>query len=188
MADRVYDRAGAFIDAMIGNASAVLEKTALIKASSEIYGQHFALVAGRFNDPARAYSIIEQVRGRIATDLLLAGSISSDEARRAERAISRLRLKLIGARSTDEIRRIRDQIFMAEQSQWVTPGVSILKAQAHQTIGADRVSKSLTSSAVVLEYVLAEPRSYCLVISRQGSRIVPLAGRHPHGRFGGRIS
>jgi hypothetical protein len=85
---------------------------------------------------------------------------------------------LIGARSTDEIRRIREQIFMAEQSRWVTPGVSILKAQAHETIGADRVSESLTSSAVVLEYILAEPRSYCLVISREGSRIVPLAGRH----------
>jgi CHAT domain-containing protein len=35
----------------------------------------------------------------------------------------------------------------------------------------------LTSSVAVLEYVLAEPRSYCLVISRQGSRIVPLVGR-----------
>jgi CHAT domain-containing protein len=97
--------------------------------------------------------------------------------RKAERAISQLRLKLMTARSTDEVRRIRDQIFMAEQSRWVTPGVSILKAQSHETVGLDRIEQTLSASAVILEYVLANPRSYCMVISRRGTRTVPLAGK-----------
>ncbi len=41
----VYDRAEAFLDSMIGNASTVLEQTAVITASSQIYSQHFALIA-----------------------------------------------------------------------------------------------------------------------------------------------
>ena len=75
-ADRVYDRAEAFLDSMIGNVSTVLEKTAVITASSQIYSQHFALIAEQFNNPQKAYAIIEQVRGRAAADLLAAGSVA----------------------------------------------------------------------------------------------------------------
>ncbi len=60
-ADRVYERAEAFLDAMIGNVSTVLEKTAVITASSQIYSRHFALIAEHFNNPQKAYAIIEQV-------------------------------------------------------------------------------------------------------------------------------
>src|ERR1700733_4418526 len=48
-ADRVYDRAEDFLDSLIGNASTVIEKTAVITASSQIYSQHFALIANKFN-------------------------------------------------------------------------------------------------------------------------------------------
>jgi CHAT domain-containing protein len=176
-ADRVFDRASTFIDALIGNYSSVLEKTALIRASSELYAQHFALIADRFNDPRKAYSIIEQVRGRVTTDLLMAGSVAPAQARQDQRAISDLRLKLASARSTSEVRRISDQIFLVEQARWVTPEISILKAQSHDPVGIEQVQRTLEPSEVLLEYVVATPRSYCLVISRDGARIVPLAGK-----------
>ena len=176
-ADRTYDRAAAFVDSTIGNLSGVLDKTALIKASSELYSQHFCLVAQHFNDPAKAFSIIEQVRGRVTTDLLMAGSVTPAEARKEERTISQLQLKLMAARSTAEVRTIRDQIFMAEQSRWVTPDVSILKARAHATVGIERVERSLSPSSVILEYVVADPQSYCLVISHGSSHIVQLASK-----------
>src|SRR5712691_5262458 len=72
-ANRLFDRAEAFLDSMIGKVSTALEKTAVITASSQIYSQHFALIAEQFDDPPRAYAIIEQVRGRAAADLLTAG-------------------------------------------------------------------------------------------------------------------
>ncbi len=112
---------------MIGNVSTVLEKTAVITAYSQIYSQHFTLIANEFDDPPRAYAIIEQVRGRAAADLLTAGSMAPAGAKGAERAISQLRLKLMAARSTDEVRSLRDQVFMMEQARWVAPGVSVLK-------------------------------------------------------------
>jgi CHAT domain-containing protein len=177
-ADSVYDRAEDFVDSLIGNYSSVLEKTAIIKASSDLFARHFSLVAEKFNNPAKAYSIVEQVRGRVATDLLMAGSFASNEAKRTEKTISELRLKLIGAHSTAEVRRIRDQIFLVEQSRWITPEISILKAQSRERVGIERVQRSLSPSAAILEYVVAEPHSYCLVISYRGSRIVTLTGRH----------
>lgn len=174
-ADSMFDRASAFVDALIGNYSSVLQKTAIIKASSDLYAQHFALVAEHLKNPAKAYSIIEQVRGRITTDLLTAGAVASPQAKKDQHAISALRLKLASARSTAEVRRIRDQIFLVEQSQWITPEINILKAQSHESIGMDRIQKSVLPSAAILEYVIADPKSYCLVIANSGAQIVPLA-------------
>jgi CHAT domain-containing protein len=176
-AEVVFDRAAAFVDALIGNYSSVLQKTAIIKASSDLYSQHFALVADEFNDPAKAYSIIEQVRGRVTTDLLMAGAVASPQAKKNQRLISELRLQLAGARSTAEVQRIRDQIFRVEQSQWITPEISILKAHSHEPITMDRVQKAIAPSATILEYVLTDAKSYCLVISNAEAHIVPLASR-----------
>ena len=159
---------------MIGKVSTVLEKTAVITASSQIYSRHFALIAEHFNNPQKAYAIIEQVRGRVAADLLAAGSVAPAGAKSAERAISQLRLKLMAARSTDEVRSLRDQIFMMEQTRWVTPGVSALKTKSRETVGLEQIQLALAPSTVLLEYVIADPSSYCLTISRSGARIVRL--------------
>ena len=176
-ADRVYDRAEAFLDAIIGNVSTVLEKTAVITASSQIYSQHFAMIAEKFNDPQKAYTIIEQVRGRVAADLLAAGSMAPAGAKRVERAISRLRLKLMAARSTDEVRSLRDEIFMTEQTRSINPGVSVLKSKSREMVGLEQIQRALSPSAALLEYVIADPNSYCLTISRGESRIVRLGSK-----------
>jgi len=177
-AEATYDRAGAFVDSMIGTFPSVLDKTALIRASSQIYSEHFSLVAEHLRDPRKAYSIIEQVRGRVTADLLTAGSVTPDEAKKTERMVAQLRLELRNARSSAEVRRISDQIFTVEQSRWVTPEVSILKSQAHNRVGIDQLQHSLGASSVILEYVVADPRSYCLVVSHSNARIVILAGEH----------
>lgn len=177
-ADQAFERAGDFIDGMIGNYSGVFEKTALIRASGDLYARHFALVAEKLKTPARAYSIVEQVRGRVLTDLLLSGSVSSDQSKNNEQVLSAMRLKLMEAHSNTEIRRLREQIFIAEQARWAAPGVSILKTRSHDSVELSTLQHNLSSSALVLEYVLSEPRSYCLAISRGGVRFVPLDSSH----------
>lgn len=176
-ADDTYDRAEAFIDAMLGKASTVLDKTALIRASSEVYTKHFALVADRLRNTEKAYSIVEQVRGRVAKDMLISGKRYSPEARQIERKIAKLRLQVMSAQSTAEIRKLRDKIFLAEQARWMHPGVSILKSSTGRDIPLEELQQSLAPSEAILTYVLAEPRSYCLVITKAGSRVIPLIGR-----------
>src|SRR5665213_3968095 len=56
-ADDAYDRASAFVDSLVGNYSSVLAKTAVITASSEIYTEHFSLVAKQLHQLPKAYSI-----------------------------------------------------------------------------------------------------------------------------------
>jgi CHAT domain-containing protein len=176
-ADRTYDRAAIIQDAMIGNADSTLGKTALIKAGSDLYAKHFALVADHIGDTEKAFAIIEQVRGRVMTDLLLAGVSTSPESLEAEKTIARLRLKLMATRSDREIREIRDEIFLAEQSRSITPEISILKSNVHRAITLKELQSSLSPSEIVLEYVVDDPASYCVVVSRKNSRIVKLPGK-----------
>jgi CHAT domain-containing protein len=176
-ADRTYDRAEAFLDSLIGNASTLLEQTAVITASSQIYSQHFALISDRFNNPQKAYTIIEQVRGRAAADLLASRMTTPSAAKTIERAVSRLRLKLMAAQSTHDVASLRDEIFMEEQARWVTPGASVLQANSRETVAVEQLEKRLPASTVLLEYVMADPNSYCLVISASGSRIVHLGSK-----------
>jgi CHAT domain-containing protein len=175
-ADRTYDRASAFIDSGLANSSSVLEKTSLIRASGSLYPEHFSLVASRLNNPEKAYAIVEQVRGRVAADLLMSGSLDSQNAKRIEHTISSLQLQMMSANSIEDVNRLRNQIFTAEEARWISPGVNILKRKAEETIPIERVRRSLDSSTAILEYVVAEPRSYCLVISRDSFHVVPLAG------------
>lgn len=173
-ADRTYDRAAIVQDGMIGNADTTLGKTALVKAASDLYAKHFALIAEHIPDTGKAFAIIEQVRGRVMTDLLTAGANTSPESLQAEKKIARLRLKLMATRSDRQIRELRDEIFLAEQSR---SEISILKSNAHRTIALKQLQSSLSPSEALLEYVVDDPASYCLVVSRQHSRIVKLPGK-----------
>ncbi len=172
-----YERAEALVDAMIGKSTTVLEKTAIITAASQIYSEHFSLVADRFKDPKKAYAIVEQVRGRVAADLLISGVTATPAAKSTERAISQLRLKLMAARSTEQVRALRDQIFMAEQARWIDPAVNVLKTKSHEVVTLNQLQRALPPSVLLLEYVLADPNSYCMVISRNASRIVQLKSK-----------
>jgi CHAT domain-containing protein len=175
-ADRTYDRAAMIQDMMIGKADSTLGKTALIKAASDLYAKHFALVAERLGDTGKAFAIIEQVRGRVMTDLLLAGVNTSPESLETEKKVSHLRLKLMAAHSDRDIRELRDEIFLAEQFRSITPEISILKSDVHRIITLKDLQGSLSPSEAVLEYVIDEPASYYIVITRENARIVKLPG------------
>ena len=177
-ADQTYDRAAAIQDVMIGNADSVLGKTALIKGAGDLYAKHFALIAEHSGDVAEAFAVLEQARGRVMTDLLMSGAKASPEAVAAEHKIAELRLNLMSARSNQDIAQLRDAIFLAEQSRSITPEISILQAKEHKTITLAQLQNSLSAREAVLEYVVDDPVSYCLIVTRNGYRIAKLAGKN----------
>ena len=176
-ADRIYDRAANIQDMMIGNADSTLGKTALIKAASDLYAKHFALIAEHIGDTEKAFAIIEQVRGRVMTDLLVAGASSSPGSGETEKKIARLRLGLMAAHSDRKIKALRAQIFFAEQNRLIAPEISILRSSVHRVITLRQVEGSLSGSEAILEYVVNDPASYCLVITHDSARIVKLPGK-----------
>ena len=177
-ADATYDRAGDILDTMIGNVRSIEAKIGLITSMSEVYTEHFALVADHFKNTYKAYSVLERARGRSTSDLLMSGRPpDSPEEEQFERQVSQLNLELSRAKSRERIREIRDKIFVAEEGRWTASASSPWKAHPWETIPLERIREGLSADDVVLEYVVAEPRSYCLVITRDGAHIVSLTGR-----------
>jgi len=176
--DATYDRADDILDTMIGNVRSIQAKMGLITAMSEIYTEHFALVADHFKDSDKAFSILERARGRSTTDLLMSGKPpDAPEEEQFEKQVSRLNLELSRAQSRVQIRQIRDKIFVAEEARWTASASNPWKAHPWRTIPLEQIQLGLGRDTVLLEYVIAEPHSYCLIITRDRDRIVSLPGR-----------
>ena len=177
-ADATYDRASDILDTMIGNVRSTQAKIGLITSMSEVYRQHFALAEDHLHDSAEAYSIVERARGRAVSDLLLSGRPPDSPAQeQIEREISRLNVALSRADSADQVRSIRDQIFRLEQGRWAGSATGPWQLHTRETIPLARLRETLGPDELMLEYVVGDRRSYCLVITREGARIVALAGR-----------
>lgn len=177
-ADETYERAEYLIDGMLGGVSNAQARGALIRAMSAVFAKHFALIAERFDDPARAFQVLERARGRVATDLLATGAVpGTNEDVRVDRRIAQLRLKLVKVSAAAEGRRLRDAIFMAEQARWLGGEAPQLRSAGVDAIRLDDVRNALRSDEVLIEYVLASPQSYALAITREKARIVRLPSR-----------
>jgi CHAT domain-containing protein len=172
----VYEKAETLQDSLIGKADTLIVKTALITGAGQLYAHHFALLADDFNDLDAAYNVVEEGRGRAVVDLLLSSGSSSPQAVETERRISSLRLQMAAARP-DEMDRLRQAIFLAEQSRAVNPDLTILATKQFRPISAQAIQESLRPSEMLLEYVLADPYSYVLCFSPDSGKIIKLAGR-----------
>ncbi len=173
----VYEKAETLQDSLVGKADTLIVKTALITGAGQLYAHHFAVLADHFNDIDAAYNVVEDGRGRAIVDLLLSHRSSSPQALETERIISSLRLQLAGARSSGEMDRLRQAIFLAEQSRAVNPDLTILATRQFRPIPAQAIQESLGPSEMLLEYVLSEPNSYVLCFTQDTRRIIKLAGR-----------
>src|SRR5438552_2303023 len=113
------------------------------------------------------------------TDLLQTGVVANGgQETQVDRQIAHLRLELVGAETTDQVREIRDRIFFAEQSRWTVAPVGGLASRPQQAIPLDDIRHLIPRDELLLEYVLSDPHSYCLVIGHDSAQIVQLNGRH----------
>ena len=144
----------------------------LVGVRSNLYEAHFRLVAEQFADPVKAYHVIERARGRAAADVLraLPTRIHRHLTGLSERgrAISRLQIRLMRARVPGEREQLLEQLWEAEQRTKVQGTAQRVRLP----IGKNRLEiktlqQQLTDTEIILEYVVTEPQSYCLVIGRR---------------------
>ncbi len=183
-ADELYTEATDVIEALLVNANTREIKASLMDTLSEAYVGHFKLAAESSN-PEKAYDIIERARGRSLADTLRgdteALSPSNPLNLDAQRKINGIQTLLM--RETNPAKRdsLLDALFVAEQllapvqqRRTDIPNVSVHPAH----VPLRTLQESLRVDETLLEYVLAEPQSYCLRISRSSLDVVPLpAGR-----------
>jgi CHAT domain-containing protein len=150
---------------------------------SDTYLQHFELEA-REGKVERALNILERVRGRTAAALLenrvTFSKNESENVRALEENVSEVQLRLMRSENAKERAGLLDQLVEYERRlEWTrTERKETKPGWFEKPAALKAIQAILYPNEVVLEYVLSEPRSYCVWISKKRAGLqVLLSGR-----------
>src|SRR6266480_2973987 len=182
-AEALYENAEDVIDGMLVNLKEAYWTSSLAGAMSDTYLQHFDLEA-RGGNVERSFSVLERVRGRTAAALLENKvSLRNDESpdvRALEDVVSNMQLHLLRSENPKERTGLLDQLVEYERRlEWTRTERAEPKSRWFDKPAALKaVQAALHPEEAVLEYVLSEPHSYCVWISRSSASVQVL----PEGR------
>lgn len=175
-AERLFSKAADVTEAMLLNAPSVTARRTVIAAMSEVYVGYFSLAADRLKNLEKAFQIIEEARGRVAADEfrthLQEPTSVGDTPSSVELRIASLNSRLLDSGDPAERAILMDAIFQAEQELAPDRGPT---ARVNPVL-LRTLQHDLEPEEVLLEYVLSEPQSYCLAITRQKVTLSKLAG------------
>lgn len=180
-ADALFEQAADILDGVLVTTDSLRSKTTLIGARSAIYVDHFNVVLNDLGDADRALQIIERARGRTAADVLRTprDELPEPSPRRLalENEISRLQVRLMRSEDPIERKSLLDQIFDAEQDlgPLATGPDKATGGENRRPVSRQALQQALAADELLLEYVLDDSASTCLVIGDDFLRAVKLA-------------
>ena len=182
-AEALYENAEDVIDGMLVNLHEAYWSSSLAGAMSDTYLQHFELEA-REGRVERALNVLERVRGRTAAALLenkvTFSKNESENERALEENVSNVQLRLMRSENAKERAGLLDQLVEYERRlEWTrTERKETKPGWFEKPAALKAIQAILQPNEVVLEYVLNEPRSYCVWISKKRAGLqVLLSGR-----------
>ena len=180
-AERLYNQAEDVIDGMLVNTNEAYWNSSVADAMSDTYLLHFETLA-RLGNVLHAFEVLERVRGRTPAALLENGAAPSEnesaQVRQLESEVSSLQLRLMRSEAAAERTGLLDQLVeyerrlglersgqQTDRKEWFEKPASLKSVQSR-----------LRGDEMILEYVLAEPQSYCLWISPSATGLERLNG------------
>jgi tetratricopeptide (TPR) repeat protein len=181
-ADRFFEEATDIASGVIASVPTMMAKDEFIASLDELYLDHFRLHA-KMRDTAGAFRVLEQARGRAVVDALQRGGSAARpltaRLTEPEKRIARLQLQLMRSRDKAERRRLLSALERSEEE--VYPALVARddrsSAKPSQPVTLAGLQRDLPTGHAVLEYLLAEPRSYCLFVTRDRSAIIEIPGK-----------
>jgi CHAT domain-containing protein len=171
-AEAFYEEAGDLIEGVMVNAPSATVKSALIASMSRVYRGHFRLALVDYRNTSMAFRVIEQARGRVVADRLRARPLWAGEPITGpsppEVKLARLQIRLLRTSNTAERKQLMQELYAAEDE---ITSVELARYRKAFTINGDpvtipRLRQLLKPDELVLEYVVDEPTSFCLAITR----------------------
>ena len=173
----LYEEAVDILNAQLMHASSPSNKASRIGTMDTIYIGYLRLAAAKLNDLNRAFIAVEQARGRSLADLIASReNIPAEQPVRMtelDKRISALQIQLMSPQSRDERRRILDELLTTELLLAPVAAANSrpwMEAQI-QPISLRDFQKTLRPDELLLEYVLDDPISFCIVITRDAARL-----------------
>jgi CHAT domain-containing protein/predicted negative regulator of RcsB-dependent stress response len=182
-AESLYDEAEDIIDALVMNAPGPYSGGSFVDEASATYLGDFELAA-QTNNVTRGFRALEQARGRTIQDALERRSPTkgpnTPAYQEAENAISEVQLKLMRSKDARARAQLLVDLEYQEQKLAYLNDMTLPRAPMRlwQPVPLPVVQASLAPDDVILEYVLDDPNSFCLSITRNAAGITTLnAGR-----------
>jgi len=184
-ADRLYSDAVRSLDSVMVKFTSAHARAFLVSKMSELYSDYFLLSLRKLKDPTKAFLAIEQARGRGLSDALRgrwkANSLESDGAARSpfERSLAKLQTRLWSTSEPEALRGIMAEIFDLEQRLGPSRegGRHAVESRIFPPISLSEVQKALYPNEVILEYVLKEPTSACLIVTQRDAKGIVLPSK-----------
>ena len=179
-ANALYEQAEDVIEGMLISVDEPYWNSSVAASMSQTYLQHFELV-GRTGDVPGAFRVLERVRGRTLAwaleDKKAFPAAESAQTAALESDVAGLQARLMQTNSATEREQLLDKLVEYERRlglAW-TKGDAPNQRLPVQPAPLAKVQDDLKPGEVLLEYVLDDPNSFCLSISRRGAylRMLP---------------
>ncbi len=181
-ADALWEQATDVLEGMLVNAPGAYARSTLVAVMSDIYVRHF-LATAQQNNVGRAFRIVERARGRSIADLM-----GHREATRRpapiqvslERQIATLQVALLRSNDPGERGQLLEQLFETERRRALALSGHPNRYNVRRPVTLRNVQQSLQPDELMLEYVLADPASYCIALTRESARLIKLPSSRQH--------
>jgi CHAT domain-containing protein len=180
-ANALYEQAEDVIEGMLVSVNEPYWNSSVAASMSQTYLQHFELL-NQSGDLPGAFRVLERVRGRTLASALedkkALPTAESEQTLGLENDVSALQTRLLQANSVIEREQLLDKLTEYERRlglAW-TKGDAPNQRFPVQPASLTKVEDDLNPDEVFLEYVLDDPHSFCLSISRKGAylRMLPV--------------
>jgi len=178
------EEAGDIAEGLLAGVWSPWVKSRLVGVLDEVFLSRIRAELTTGSTPDRVFSIIEQARGRAVTDLLMGRGLGekgkAPSAKEGERRLSALQAQLWSVKGTAPRKKILDQLFHTESDMMAISAQSDKSPQLpgnRTVVRLNTLRQSLAPNEVLLEYVLDDPSSMLLAITRERATIVKLPGR-----------
>ena len=179
IADRYFDEASEIANGVIASVANLTGKDEFISSLNRLYLDHFRFHAKQRNSAA-AFAVAEQVHGRAIADALQFGTKGQDtlsaKLTAGEKRVAHLQLALMRSNNRTERRQLLESLIRAEEEAYPAFISQVRLSQAKAGVFATLrdVQRSLSADDALLEYLVASPQSYCIVVTRDESAIFSL--------------
>ena len=181
VADEYFDEASEIASGVIASVRNLTGKDEFISSLDQLYLDHFRFHAKEGN-PGAAFEVAEQVHGRAVADALRIGPKANEGAAQMtaeEKRIAQLQLALMRSASRVDRLRILNSLARAEEEAYPA-FITRTRSDANpeiRPVALRDVQLSLGANDTFLEYFIANPQSYCILVTREHAVIFDLPSR-----------
>ena len=178
-ASALYEQAEDVVEGMLIGVDEPYWNSSVAAARSETYLRHFELVT-KNGDAPEAFAVLERVRGRTLAwalrDRKAQPTTESDQSAALEGDVAGLQVRLMQTNGAPEREQLLDSLVEYERRlglAWTEEDVPNRRLPG-QPAALTAVENDLHPDEVLLEYVLDDPISFCISVTRRGTHIQAL--------------